>query len=237
MIDDVLAAIPFGLILAFTIGPVFFVLLETSATKGFKSALIFDLGVIFADIIFIAVAFFSTSRLLEKVKEDPNFLIFGGILLVAYGIIAFIKTSRSFRAIVREYHRVEIKKNFGKLFIKGFLLNFINIGVLLGWLGFIVIGTSLTSSEKGLLVFITTMLVTYFLIDLLKIAAAKRLKNRLTPRLIFKTKRIIALVILGFGVLLLVQGFFPEEKELIKDRIEKINPIKDKRGTKKDTLN
>ncbi len=234
MIDDVLAAIPFGLILAFTIGPVFFVLLETSATKGFKSALIFDLGVIFADIIFIAVAFFSTSRLLEKVKEDPNFLIFGGILLVAYGIIAFIKTSRSFRAIVREYHRVEIKKNFGKLFIKGFLLNFINIGVLLGWLGFIVIGTSLTSSEKGLLVFITTMLVTYFLIDLLKIAAAKRLKNRLTPRLIFKTKRIIALVILGFGVLLLVQGFFPEEKELIKDRIEKINPIKDKRGTKKD---
>ncbi|MBT8269828.1 MAG: LysE family transporter [Bacteroidia bacterium] len=237
MIDDVLAAIPFGLILAFTIGPVFFVLLETSATKGFKSALIFDLGVIFADIIFIAVAFFSTSRLLEKVKEDPNFLIFGGILLVAYGIIAFIKTSRSFRAIVREYHRVEIKKNFGKLFIKGFLLNFINIGVLLGWLGFIVIGTSLTSSEKGLLVFITTMLVTYFLIDLLKIAAAKRLKNRLTPRLIFKTKRVIALVILGFGVLLLVQGFFPEEKELIKDRIEKINPIKDKRGTKKDTLN
>ena len=237
MIDDALAAIPFGLILAFTIGPVFFVLLETSATKGFKSALIFDLGVILADIIFIAIAFFSTNRILVKVKEDPNFLIFGGILLVAYGIIAFIKTSRSFRAIVREYHRVEIKKNFGKLFVKGFLLNFINIGVLLGWLGFIVIGTSITSSENGLLVFISTMLLVYFLVDLLKIAAAKRLRNRLTPRLIFKTKRIIALVILGFGALLLVQGFFPEEKEMLRDKIEQINPIKDRLGTKKDTVN
>ncbi|MBT8271460.1 MAG: LysE family translocator [Flavobacteriaceae bacterium] len=236
MIDDVLAAIPFGLILAFTIGPVFFVLLETSATKGFKSALIFDLGVILADIIFIGLIFLSTGRLLEKVKEDPNFLIFGGALLVAYGIIAFIKTSRSFRAIVREYHRVEIKKNFGKLFLKGFLLNFINIGVLLGWLGFIVIGTSITSSENGVLVFIVTMLIVYFLVDLLKIAAAKRVKNRLTPRLIFQTKRIIALAILGFGVLLLVQGFFPEEKKKIRERIDKINPIKDKRSQKKDTL-
>ena len=227
MLDDALAAIPFGIILAFTIGPVFFVLLETSATKGFKSALIFDLGVILADILFIAVAFFSTNKLIDKVKDDPNFLVFGGVLLVAYGIISFIKTSKSFRSIAREYYKVEIKKNFWKLFIKGFLLNFINIGVLLGWLGFIVIGSSLTTSENGVLVFISTMLIVYFVVDLLKIAAAKRLKNHLTPRLIFKTKKIIALVILGFGVLLLVQGFFPEEKEKIKDRIEKITPNKE----------
>lgn len=228
MLDDVLAAIPFGIILAFTIGPVFFVLLETSATKGFKSALIFDLGVIFADILFIFVALLSTNKLLEKLKDDPSFLVFGGVLLVAYGIIAFIKTSKSFRSIVKEYHKVEIKKNFGKLFIKGFLLNFINIGVLLGWLGFIVIGSSITTSENGIYLFIATILIVYFITDLIKIAAAKRLKNKLTPRLIFKTKKIIALVILGFGVLLLVQGFFPEEKELLKDKIEQITPKKDK---------
>ena len=226
MLDDVLAAIPFGIILAFTVGPVFFVLLETSATKGFRSALIFDLGVILADIVFIAIAIFSTNKLLDKVKDDPNFLVFGGVLLVAYGLISFIKTSKSFRTIAKEYYRVEIKKKFGKLFIKGFLLNFINIGVLMGWLGFVVIGSSITSSKNGVFVFVATMLVVYFITDLFKIAIAKRLKNKLTPRLIFKSKKIIALVILGFGVLLLVQGFFPEEKELIKDKIEKISPIK-----------
>jgi len=228
MFDDILTAIPFGIILAFTIGPVFFVLLETSATKGFKSALIFDSGVMLADIIFIFVAFFSTNKLLEKIKDDPNFLVFGGVLLVAYGIISFTKTSKSFREIVREYHKVEIKKGYGKLFLKGFLLNFINIGVLLGWVAFIVLANSLTSTENGVVVFLSTILIVYFLVDLVKIVVAKKLRNKLTPRLIFKTKKIIALVILGFGVLLLVQGFFPKEKELIKEKFEQIKPRKEK---------
>lgn len=226
MFDDILTASLFGIILAITIGPVFFVLLETSATKGFKSALIFDSGVILADIIFIIIAFFSTNKLLDKIKDDPNFLVFGGVLLVTYGIISFIKTSKSFREIVKEYHKVEIKKGYGKLFLKGFLLNFINIGVLLGWVAFIVIANSITETNNGVIVFLSTILIVYFLVDLIKIALAKKLKSKLTPRLIFKTKKIIALIILGFGVLLLVQGFFHEEKELIKEKLEQINPIK-----------
>ncbi|WP_298340781.1 LysE family transporter [uncultured Algibacter sp.] len=228
MLDDILTAIPFGIILAFTIGPVFFVLLETSATKGFRSALIFDLGVILADIIFIIIAFYSTNSLRDKIGNDPSFLIFGGALLIVYGIISFIKTSKSFRAIVKEYHKVEIQKDYGKLFIKGFLLNFINIGVLLGWLGFIVLGDSLTTSEHGDIVFVVSMLLAYFVSDLVKIVIAKRLKAKLTPRLIFKTKKIIAIVILGFGVLLFIQGIFPDTYEKNREKLEKISPIKEK---------
>ncbi len=221
MLDDILAAIPFGIILSFTIGPVFFVLLETSATKGFRSAIIFDLGVILADIVFILLAFYSTNKLVDKLKDDPNFVIFGGVLFVTYGTISFVKTSKSFRSIVREYHKVEFEKNaFGKLFIKGFLLNFINIGVLIGWLGFIVIGSTITESPNGVEIFIATMLTVYFLTDLVKIAIAKRLRNKLTPKLIFKTKKIVALAILGFGVLLLIQGIFPKGKERLQDEIE-----------------
>ena len=228
MFEDIIRAVPFGVILAFTIGPVFFVLLETSVTKGFKSALIFDLGVMFADIVFIIVAFFSTNKLLDKIKDDPNFLVFVGVLLVVYGFISFIKTSKSFRDIVKEYHRIDIQKKYGKLFLKGFLLNFINIGVLLGWVAFIVLANSLTDTKEGVIVFLSTILIVYFLIDLVKIVVSKKLKNKLTPRIIFKTKKIIALVILGFGVLLLVQAFFPKEKELIKEKFENINIIKEK---------
>lgn len=226
MLDDILTAIPFGIILAFTIGPVFFVLLETGATKGFTSAIIFDLGVIFADIVFIFVIFKSTDSLLEKIKDDPKLLVFGGTLLFIYGLISFVKTSKSFRSIVREHYRIELpKKDYGKLFIKGFLLNFINIGVLLGWLGFIVIGTSITTSKNGVIIFIATMLISYFLTDLVKIAAAKRLRNKLTPRRIFKTKKIVSLVILVFGIILLSQGLFPELFEKSIEQIEKVNPI------------
>lgn len=225
MINDILTAIPFGIILAFTIGPVFFVLLETAATKGFKSALLFDLGVIFADILFILVILKSTDSLVDKIKDDPNFLVFGGVLLIIYGLIAFIKTSKSFREIVREYHKVEIQKAYGKLFLKGFLLNFINIGVLMGWIGFIIVANSLTDSKNGTYVFLSSMLISYFLADLFKIAVAKSIKNKLTPKRIFKTKKIVAIVILGFGILLLVQGLFPEAYEKNKERIEQINPL------------
>lgn len=226
MFDDILTAIPFGIILAFTIGPVFFVLLETSVTKGITSAIIFDLGVILADIVFILVIVKSTDTLLDKIKDDPKLLVFGGVLLIIYGFISFIKTSKSFRSIVREHHRIELpKKNYSVLFIKGFLLNFINIGVLLGWLGFIVIGTSITTSENGVFIFITTMLTSYFLTDLFKIAMAKRLKNKLTPKRIFKTKKIVSLVVLGFGILLFTQGVFPGLYEKSKEQIEKVNPL------------
>lgn len=221
MLNDILAAIPFGIILAFTIGPVFFVLLETGATKGFRSAIIFDLGVILADTVFIFVAFFSTDKLDKKIWNDPNFIIFGGVILITYGLVSFVKTSKSFRSIVKEYHKVDIKKNaLGKLFVKGFLLNFINIGVLIGWLAFIAIGRSATESENGVTVFIVTMVSVYFLTDLVKIAVAKRLRNRLTPRLIYKTKKIVALAIIGFGILLLIQGLFPSGTERLQESIE-----------------
>lgn len=98
--------------------------------------------------------------------------------------------------------------------------------MLIGWVAFIVLANSLTETKEGVVVFLATILIVYFLVDLAKIALAKKLKNRLTPRLIFKTKKIVALVILGFGVLLLVQAFFPNEKELLKEKFEQINPMK-----------
>ena len=53
-------------------------------------------------------------------------------------------------------------------------------------------------------------MITLFLTDLLKIFLAKRLKNNLTPRFIIKTKKLVSVLILGFGILLLLQGIFPD---------------------------
>src|SRR5690625_3374824 len=120
----------YGLILAFSFGPVFFTLIETCITKGFRAGLFFDLGAIFAifaDIIFLLVAIFSTSQILDKLKDDPALYIFGGVLMLAYGITTYVQTSRSIFKIVREHYAVVVKKNLGSLFIKGFLINFVNL--------------------------------------------------------------------------------------------------------------
>ena len=223
MLHDILKAIPIGVILALTVGPVFFVLLETSVTKGFRAALTFDLGVILADIIFILIAFYSTSSILDKVKDDPNLLVFGGAILLVYGLISYIKTSNSFREIFRDHHSLNIKKNYTALFFKGFLLNFINIGVLGGWITAIFFAKSLTNSDKGVFVFISTVLLTYLMVDIIKITLAKKLKHKLTPRVVFKMKKIISLIIIGIGAILILQRLFPSKMEEFQNKIEHIS--------------
>ncbi len=73
------------------IGPVFFVLIETSVTKGFRAAVAFDLGVIVADIIFIGLTYFSSFQLLENLSNQPGLYVFGGSILTVYGLIVFLK--------------------------------------------------------------------------------------------------------------------------------------------------
>ena len=219
MFDGLLYAAFYGFLLAFAVGPVFFTLIETSITKGFKAAVFFDLGAMFADIIFILIAFFSTSKILEKVKDDPGLLIFGGAVLIAYGIISYIRTAKSFIKIAREHYAVNVKKNLLGLFLKGFLLNFVNFGVLAGWIGTIIMANAFTSSENGVFWFLTTVLATFFITDLLKITLAKKLKNKMTPRFIFKTKKWVSILITGFGLLMLLQGIFPSK---VQKGLEKI---------------
>jgi len=221
MFDGIGYAAFYGFLLAFAVGPVFFTLIETSITKGFRAGLFFDLGAIFADIIFIIIAYFSTSKILERVKDDPGLLIFGGAILVAYGIISYIRTAKSLVKIVREHYAVRVKKNLGGLFLKGFLLNFVNFGVLAGWIGTIIMANALTTSDNGVFLFLSTVLITFFLTDLAKITLAKKLKSKMTPRFIFKTKKWVSLLIIGFGVLLLVEGIFPNQVQKGLDKIPK----------------
>ena len=223
MIQDILSAIPWGILLAFTIGPVFFVLLETSILKGFRAAMVFDLGVVFGDIVFILIAYFSTSSILEKLKDDPGLFIFGGIIMISFGIISFLKDKKDFQKKKEENIDDEIvpQKNYLKLFIKGFFLNFINIGVLGFWLGIIIIfGPKLNMETNRIMVFISTILLTYLLVDVLKIQLAKKLKSKLTPYNIYKIKRIISVILMVFGVFLMIQGLFPDQKEKLKQKIE-----------------
>lgn len=219
MFDGLLYAAFYGFLLAFAVGPVFFTLIETSITKGFKAAVFFDLGAMVADILFILIAFYSTSKILEKVKDDPGLLIFGGGVLIAYGIISYIRTAKSFIKIAREHYAVNVKKNLGGLFLKGFLLNFVNFGVLAGWIGTIIMANALTTAENGVVLFLVTVLVIFFLTDLLKITLAKRLRRKMTPRFTYKTKKWVSIFIIVFGVIMLLQGIFSDQ---IKKGIEKI---------------
>jgi threonine/homoserine/homoserine lactone efflux protein len=224
MIDDILAAIPLGFFLSFMIGPVFFVLLETSITKGFRAAVTFDLGVILGDIVFILIAFFSSYRLITSIKDQPALFVFGGILMLTYGTISFFKLRKTSKLPVDEVAVEIIRKDYFGLFAKGFLLNFINIGVLAFWLAIIItIGPKLDMNQNRMIVFFAAVLMSYFVTDLFKIVLAKKLRAYLNPHNIIKIKKLISIVLMVSGLLLMIQGWLPKNNELINtlDGIEK----------------
>ena len=224
-LQDILTAIPWGLLLAFSIGPGFFVLLETSITKGFRAAFTFDLGIVFGDIIFILIAYFSSYRLIQTIKDDPALFIFGGLVMLTYGIISFINNRKEARKIkIDEIDPKELAKtNYASLFFKGFFLNFINIGVLGFWLAILItIVPQLELKTSRMLTFFSTLIVTYFVTDIFKILLAKQLRSKLNPKNILLIKKIISIVLIVSGIFLLSQGWFPKEQKIVNKAFEEL---------------
>lgn len=228
MIQDVFMAIPLGFLLCFLIGPVFFIVLETAATKGFRAAMVFDLGVVTADLAFIAIAVFSSYRLINAIKDQPALYIFGGLIMATYGVISYLKLKKDAQNIDESDENIQLqllKKDYRSLYLKGFFLNFINVGVLGFWfLIFLTFGPVLELKTPRLLLFFTSVIVTYLVVDIAKMMLAKKLKSKLTPSNILKIKKVTSFLLVIFGFSIMLQGWFPTDQKLVKQALEKIEP-------------
>jgi threonine/homoserine/homoserine lactone efflux protein len=207
MFEDVQAAIPLGFLLSF------------------RAALSFNIGVIVADILLILAAYFSSYQLLENLSNQPGLYVFGGTILLVYGVTTFFKQGVK----VETNPSIKVTKGvYVELFVKGFLLNFINIGVLVFWLGIIIIvGPSLDNEPLRIRVFFGTMLVAYFITDLFKILLAKQLKRKLTYNRIRILKKGVGVILVICGLVLVIKGFLPKDQFTIERGIEKIEGIRD----------
>ena len=222
MIAELQTAIVLGIFLAFMAGPAFFVLIETSIVRGFRAAVAFDLGVISSDVFFILLAYFSSYQLLENINNQPGLYVFGGTLLTFYGITIFLrKTNHD----LRTHPELKKKVNYIGFYVKGFLLNIINIGVLVFWLGLtVVVSPTLEGSNKSVLVFFSTLVITCLFVDMLKILLAKRMKSYLKKENIIFVKKTLGIIIALFGITLIFKGVVPGEGLDPSNIMEKIKP-------------
>lgn len=209
--DLFVTGILLGFFLSFMIGPVFFILIETSITKGFKAALTFDTGVIIADICFILIAYFSSFQLINRIKDDPALFLFGGMIMITYGVISFIRLQKLKKAEIH-IEANSYKNNYFSLFAKGFLLNFINVGVLGFWLTIIItIGPQLEMNHTRMINFFAFVIGAYLLTDIFKMLLAKQLQSKLTPKNILKVKKISSVLLVIFGLVIMSKSFIKSE--------------------------
>ena len=201
---NVLTPVTIGFFTAFIMGPVFWVLLETSITKGFKAAIAFDLGVMFADVCFIGVCYLGSFQLLEDEQNKQGLFVLGGTILLLYGLFSWLNRNKK----TKDQPEInESKENYFGLAVKGFAINILNVGVFIFWGGITIVSSPASGkSFTTFILFFSIVLLSYFLTDILKISVANRFKSLLTGKGIVIVNSIISLILVVSGVVLIIKG-------------------------------
>ena len=213
-----LQAIGIGFLLSVMVGPVFFVLLETSITKGIRAALALDIGVFISDILYILFALSFVDQI-SSINSGENKLIFGfigGSIFIIYGTFYFFKKSKMVDLTMEaENTSKEVAaspKDYLLLGLKGFILNIANPAVIFYWLSILSLAAqSVPDNTKNpntwILLFISILLGTYFGFDILKVFAAKKLRTLVNQNLLNALNILIGLIFLLTGVFQLIKSF------------------------------
>jgi len=213
-----------GLLLSMMIGPVFFLLLEISITKGFKAAMIFDAGVLLSDIIYVFLSLFFAYQLRGLGSLKNNFLlsVIGGGLFLSYGIYNLwfkkitLSNPHSIASDIVEDQEPQTdlvkkqRRTHALLFLKGFTLNLLNPGVVIYWLAIIAKGFDLVESHSGsghIYFFVIIILAVFFGVDCLKAYLANKLKPLVTVNLLRSLNILIGCAFIGTGVFLILRQF------------------------------
>lgn len=214
---DFLYAIGLGIILSLVlIGPVFFLLIETSIFKGWKSALILNFGVILADIICIAISYYSSKDIGKFIDQHPALYRIGGFVVLVYGFIMFFSKPQ-----LHLPNKVIVSKNYVKTFLNGFLLNILNIGVIFFW--FTVVSSIAIKYQnfEEFALFMGIVLITFFSLDLVKIFLAQKLNGKLSDSRVYMLRKLIGIAITIFGIIIFLKsyGVFDSIDEKIDQKI------------------
>lgn len=211
MIDLTIKGIVTGFILSIMIGPVFFVLLETSIRKGARAALALDLGVLLSDLVYILIAyvFYSEVAALNSGEKSGLLKIIGGSLFMLFAFITFFKKVKEIK-VDAVGKIVQKPSDYVMLSLKGFLLNLANPMVIFYWFSVMTLAEKNTNApdnqEGSIFFFILVLLITFFSFDLLKIFGAKKLRPLVTYKVLVTLNRLIGIVFFGFGFFLIIKG-------------------------------
>ncbi len=204
MLELILSAIGLGFMLSLVfIGPIFFLLIETSFCRGHRHALALDLGVITADILCIVAAYFASADLVELIDKHPGFYRITALIILVYGI--FMMLTKTQMHVVNE--KKIISQNYFKTFVNGFLFNILNVGVILFWLVTVISVRNEYPDLQNFLLYISLVIATYLVIDLLKILLAKQFHYKLTQNLANKIRKTVGIILIIFSFFIFLQSY------------------------------
>jgi len=204
MVELILSAVGLGIMLSIVfIGPIFFLLIETSFSRGPKHAFTLDCGVVLADILCIVAAYYASGDLVEIIDKHPGFYRITALIVFIYAI--YMMVSKTKMHLPGEDQL--IGQNYFKTFINGFLFNILNIGVVLFWLVTVISVRNAYPETADFLLYMALVVGTYLVIDFFKIYLAKIFHEKLTQNFANRIRKTVGFILIGFSIIIFLQSF------------------------------
>ncbi len=197
----------FGLTLSFMVGPAFFKLIQTSISQGFRSSSHLAIGISLSDILMVFVAWYGLSSMFETRSAQKIISIVGGIVIIIFGLYTANKRHIS---PTKGHSLIKESSIRLKYLGQGFLFNIANPGTWLFWL--IPIGLANAYAKRSeQIIFLASILLTNFCMDIIKCAISNELKKFLTDNVITIINRVVGTILIVFGLYLAISSFLPEK--------------------------
>lgn len=195
-----------GLFIAISVGPTLFAVIKHSMQHSYKAGLAFVIGVSVSDIMYVFIINLATDWLefLESHKQIVAYI--GAGLFVIMGLFGFLKKYKPTRPPNTTATISMSKSLYTSIALSGFMMNTLNPGVLLYWVG----SATLVAGESYIIKFIIfgVCLGLVLGIDFLKVFLADIIRQKLTLRKIMYLNKTSSLIILSLGILLFLKTYF-----------------------------
>ena len=207
MTEAILKGLALGFVLALSVGPIIFTIIKQSLNNGHKGGFSFVAGVWVSDILLVVLSNTLTAMVAELLAHEKVIAYCGSSFLIAMGLY-FVFFKKVHLTTDAEGKDIRFRKrDIARVFASGFIINTLNPGVILFWLGNATV-LSLTHTLQERIIIFSVCLLVNMSADVGKVMMAGKLRSRLTLRTLSVINKISGTILIGFGVALLWGIFF-----------------------------
>jgi threonine/homoserine/homoserine lactone efflux protein len=208
MVEAILKGLALGVVLALSVGPIIFTIIKQSITVGHKGGFSFVVGVWLSDIILVILSNVFTEWVARLLQYQKMIGYGGSSFLIAMGIYLFFFKKVHLKSTGGNQHTDHLSTfEMLRIFASGFIINTLNPGVLIFWLGNATV-LALTHSLRERIIIFSVCLLINMTADVGKVMMAGKLRKRLTVHNLSIINKISGAILVVFGIALLYGVIF-----------------------------
>lgn len=197
-----LGSLLIGASIAATPGPVFFILIKRTLTKGFWQGVLIALGEFTGNFILLFTIFFWASQLFNNHLVKTAFYIIGGLILLWFSRSAF---KLNIAEVNHSYEKETIRDKRAS-YLTGLILAVMNIDVIILWIS--LSGSYLKTTNSHTLAFINILLIALgFLVFFIPLAyIVNKIRHKISAGKVVLLSKISGAFLVVFALFLFYQA-------------------------------